>query len=58
MTPEFDEATRKEVQDLIERQVFFTTEILSLMNENFDLKKKLVLQGLEIELLNRKINDK
>jgi len=55
MTPEFDEDTRKEVQELIERQTFFTIEILALMNENFELKKKLLLQGQEIELLNKKI---
>jgi len=47
----FDELIRKEVKDLLKRQIYFSREILSLAVENNELKKKIAKQKEQLELV-------
>jgi len=47
----FDQLIRKEVRELLKRQVYFSREILTLISQNFSMKKKLVVQGQKLKTL-------
>ena len=59
MTPKerFEALIRKEVRELLKRHVYFSREILSLACENYDLKRRLAQQGLQLKLLKARFEE-
>ena len=59
MTPkeEFDKLIRKEVRELLRRQVYFSREILTLISQNFSMKRKLISQGLKLKTLQAQLQE-
>ncbi len=59
MTPkeEFDKLIRKEVRELLKRQVYFSREILALISQNFSMKRKLIIQSQKLKILKEKLKE-
>ncbi len=59
MTPkeEFDQLIREEVRELLKRQIYFSREVLSLARENYELKGKIVEQGLQLKKLGTQLQE-
>jgi len=57
MTPKekLDALIRKEVRELLKRHVYFSQEILTLVSQNFHLKKRLSLHNKKLQRLTKKV---
>ncbi len=59
MTPkeEFEKLMRKEVRELLKRQIYFSREVMSFARENFELKERLAEQGLKLIKLQTQLQE-